>query len=74
MNHVTLIFLGLLVTFVGSWTGMVVAPQIQLGRQVFEDICSRLPGKIGAKAIKAGLKTIPIFESRDDDTGAQRHA
>lgn len=34
MNHVTLIFLGLLVTFVGSWTGMVVAPQIQLGRQV----------------------------------------
>jgi cytochrome c oxidase cbb3-type subunit 2 len=34
MNHVTLIFLGLFVTFVGSWTGMVVAPQIQLGRQV----------------------------------------
>ncbi len=34
MNHVTLIFIGLFVTFVGSWTGMVVAPQIQLGRQV----------------------------------------
>ncbi len=34
MNHATLIFLGLLVTFVGSWSGMVVAPQIQLGRQV----------------------------------------
>jgi cytochrome c oxidase cbb3-type subunit 2 len=34
MNHVTLIFLGLLVTFVGSWTGMVVVPQIQLGREI----------------------------------------
>lgn len=33
MNHATLIFLGLLVSFVGSWTGMVVVPQIQLGRQ-----------------------------------------
>jgi cytochrome c oxidase cbb3-type subunit II len=33
MNYVTLIFLGLLATFVASWSGMVLAPQIQLGRQ-----------------------------------------
>lgn len=33
MNHATLIFLGLLATFIGSWSGMVLAPQVQLGRQ-----------------------------------------
>ncbi|MFD1767143.1 RelA/SpoT family protein [Sphingorhabdus buctiana] len=38
---------------------------IQLGRQVFEDICSRLPGKIGAKAIKAGLGRLQL-DSEDE--------
>lgn len=33
MNYGTLIFLGLLATFIGSWSGMVLAPQVQLGRQ-----------------------------------------
>ena len=33
MNHGTLIFLGLLLTFLGSWSGMVLAPQVQIGRQ-----------------------------------------
>ena len=34
MNNAPLIFLGLLFTFVASFGGMVVAPQIQIGRQV----------------------------------------
>jgi GTP pyrophosphokinase len=33
---------------------------VQLGRQLFEDICSRLPGKIGAKAIKAALGRLQL--------------
>ncbi len=33
MNHATLIFLGLLASFLCSWTGMVLAPQVQIGRQ-----------------------------------------
>ena len=38
---------------------------MQIGRQLFEDICSRLPGKIGAKAIKAALVRLQI-ENEDE--------
>ena len=34
MNNAVLIFLGLLFTFVASFGGLVVAPQMQIGRQV----------------------------------------
>jgi cytochrome c oxidase cbb3-type subunit 2 len=34
MNNAALIFLGLLFTFVASFGGLVVAPQMQIGRQV----------------------------------------
>jgi cbb3-type cytochrome oxidase cytochrome c subunit len=33
MNHGPLIFLGVLVTFVASWWGLVFAPQVQIGSQ-----------------------------------------
>ena len=33
MNHGPLIFLGVLVTFVASWWGLVFAPQLQIGSQ-----------------------------------------
>jgi len=34
MNNPPLIFLGLLITFLASFAGLVVAPQMQIGRQV----------------------------------------
>ena len=33
MNHGPLIFLGVLVTFLTSWWGLVFAPQLQIGAQ-----------------------------------------
>ena len=33
MNHGPLIFLGVLVTFVASWWGLIFAPQVQIGSQ-----------------------------------------
>src|SRR5258708_4749857 len=33
MNHGPLIFLGVLVTFVASWWGLIFAPQLQIGSQ-----------------------------------------
>jgi cbb3-type cytochrome oxidase cytochrome c subunit len=33
MNHGPIIFLGLLVTFVASWWGLIFAPQVQIGSQ-----------------------------------------